>query len=566
MLVTNRENAKETSFNGRYVTVAKGNPTEVWFARMMELTARYEMEHYNAQRPLTIINWPPLDPMHHVSEASYAEELEVRRRRGENITEKAPLLLDDADVASVDIMKLAATAEFPAGLYASFHVYTYWPDFLPYDREYPKTKDAEGSNRYYGYLLDLKKHHKGMPLLVAEYGVPSSWGVAHVHPDGWHNGGFSEKEQAALLSRMSRNIYQSGSAGALVFAWIDEWWKCVADVTTNPFDQPPSRRPLWSNMLNPEEHFGLLGYRAAKRVPLLRGSEEDWKDAKVLSDRSKDGLGGGEVKRVLVTSDIAYLYVRLDLARDAAASIDGGARRYWVALNTLPDKAGIRKVPELNLTFASGANVLLDFSGDGDGRIRIASNYTPVQWTYSNLAASGRRPSIRPGASFSIADEGSFEEVVVEANQPRFGRDGTVFPPINVNRSRLRFGTADPASPRFSSLSAWNHDKQSGMIEIRIPWGLMYVVDPSSRSAMTGTDKSGKAVWAETPGIMISAGVMPRMSAGTGVARGAGSVVGPAELYSWSVWDEVNYTPYLKESYHALTKVFREISLKFEKQ
>lgn len=565
VLVTNRENPTETTFKGKYITVEDGNPTEVWFARMMEFTVGYEMDRYNAQRPLTIINWPPLDPMHHVTEASFAEELEVRRKRGENISGRAPDLLDDADVASVDIMKLHSTTAFPAGLFASYHVYTYWPDFLPYDPEYPKVRDREGSNRYYGYLLELKKHHQGMPLLVAEYGVPSSWGIAHVHPDGWHNGGFSEEAQADLLVRMSRNIYDSGSAGGLVFAWIDEWWKCVADVATNPFDQPPSRRPLWMNMFNPEEHFGLAGYRPVKRVPLLRGSDEDWVKATTLTDVKSSDRIPGQIRRVLAQVDTGYLYLRLDLEKSQAGTTGSNLRQYRIALNTLPGKAGIRRIPQLNVELSSGANFLVELESTGAGSIKIASNYTPLHWIYSDVAPGGKRPTTRAGATASIADTGLFEDIIVEANQPRFGRDGTVFPPINVNRSRLPMGTADPTSPAFSSLAAWHLDETKGMVEVRIPWALLYITDPSSRSAMTGTDKQAKPVWAETPGISVYATVVN--ASGTRPGSPAGELPSVAStLFTWSTWDEVEYTEYLKESYGALRKIFAELETEFGRQ
>jgi tetratricopeptide (TPR) repeat protein len=564
VLVTNRKNPSQTSFEGTYVRVKKGNPAEVWFAKMIELTARYEMDRYNSQRPLTIINWPPLDPMHHVTEASFAEELEVQRKRGENIGTVAPDLLDDADVAVVDVMNLQATPQFPAGLFASFHVYTYWPDFLPYDPEYPKVRDAQGSNRYYGYLLDLKKHHPGMPVLVAEYGVPTSWGIAHVHPDGWHNGGFSEQAQADLLTRMSRNIYDSGSAGGLVFAWIDEWWKCVADVATNPFDVPQSRRPLWSNMLNPEEHFGILGYLPSKRVPLLRGSDEDWRGATTLAEKPD-----GAIRRVRATSDSAYLYLRLDVA----GPIDWKQQQYWVALNTLPGKAGVRRLPG-GVEIESGANFILQLAGRDDANLRIASNYTPTQQVYSNVAASGKRPYTRESMSVGIIDIGTFEDMIVEANQPRFGRDGTVFPPINVNRSPLHFGTADPNVPGYSTLNGWRTEDAKGMIEVRIPWGLMYITDPSARNAMNGTDKQRRATWTETPGISVVAmALTPDSSAqrttvidslprGTDSAFAAKSI----PIYTWQKWDEVQFTPYLKESYRALQKIFGTLDAEFAKR
>jgi len=270
-LCTNKANPAKTGHRGRFVSLAGGNATETWFAEMADLAIQYELERYNVQRPLTVVNWPPLDPIPHVTEANYAEEVRIRRGRGEEVDEVLTRPPNDADAVALHIGKFTVTPEFRAGLFATYHVYSYWPDFMLYDPAYPLTRDEEGTNRYLGYLLNLKRHYPTMPVLIAEYGVPASWGVAHIHPEGWSNGGHSEKGQAELLVRMTRNIRNAGAAGGLVFEWQDEWWKRVSDDFTRPFMRPAWRKPLWLNQLDPEEHFGLLGYRPPAPVPLLRG-------------------------------------------------------------------------------------------------------------------------------------------------------------------------------------------------------------------------------------------------------------------------------------------------------
>ena len=51
-----------------------------------------------------------------------------------------------------------------------------------------------------------------MPLVVAEYGVPSSRGIAHLQSQGWHHGGHDETAMAAIDARMTREIRESGAA------------------------------------------------------------------------------------------------------------------------------------------------------------------------------------------------------------------------------------------------------------------------------------------------------------------------------------------------------------------
>src|SRR5205823_8746842 len=81
------------------------------------------------------------------------------------------------------------------------------------------------SSRYFGYLRALKQHHAGRPLLIAEYGVPSSRGVSHLQTDGLGHGGHDEHAMAEIDARLTREVRAAGAAGGVLFAWLDEWFK-----------------------------------------------------------------------------------------------------------------------------------------------------------------------------------------------------------------------------------------------------------------------------------------------------------------------------------------------------
>ncbi len=565
---------ERVQYQGRFVSITDGNPTEVWFAEMADRAVQYESERYNSQRPITVVNWPPLDPMHHVTESNYADELRIRRERGEDVDDVLTYPVNDADAVSLDIRKFFSSADFRAGLFAAFHVYPYWPDFLLYDPVYPQTRDREGTNRYLGYLLDLKKNHPNMPLFIAEYGVPTSWGIAHVHPDGWGNGGFSEKGQAEVLARMTRNIRDAGAAGGLVFAWQDEWWKRVSDDFTRPFVQPGERARLWLNQLDPEEFFGILGYRSPAPIPLLRGEPKDWEKAtKLISARSWGKSRPGALKTVYALSDAAFLYLRLDVAKGDGRekTFDWQRSQYWIALNGLPGAAGSRMVPELDFAIDTGATFLIRLTGPESSRISISQNYNPQMWRSKSGVPGGWRLVRRAGMQVALEDFSPFEELIIEANPPRYGRDGSVFPPVFVSRSALPYGTADPSSGEYSSnLSAWHADEAGGMIEVRIPWGLLYFMDPSSRLVMAGMDDRAEPLSRESPGVSVVA-MAVRVSSEGGESRrtlldslpavAAGRVSAAAvPVYTWRKWDRVQYVPYLKASYFALQKAFGQLA------
>ncbi len=83
----------------------------------------------------------------------------------------------------------------------------------------------EGPNSYSGYLNDLKNHYSAIPLVIGEFGVPSSWGSAHQSFSNMDHGGYSEVQQGEKNMRLMHNILDAGCAGGFMFSWMDEWFK-----------------------------------------------------------------------------------------------------------------------------------------------------------------------------------------------------------------------------------------------------------------------------------------------------------------------------------------------------
>jgi hypothetical protein len=567
--ITNASNPGRTSYQGRYISLPEGNPTEAWLARMCDLAVRYEVETYNAQRPLTVVNWPPLDPLTHPTESTYKQEIEIRAKLGERISEVVPRFMNDADVVSIDIRKFKTAPAFDAGLFALYHIYQHWPDFLLYEPSYAEAHDAEGPNRYLGYLQALKKVYPDFPLLVGEYGLSTSLGAAHLHPQGWNNGGLSERQQADLLVRFTQNIRDAGYAGGLVFEWQDEWFKHVADSFTAPLEKPWDRNPLWMNALDPEKNFGIVGYKPVFPVPRLCGEPADWQDAKAVYPLGAGGANPGgsasELRAVYAMSDFEFLYLRLDVQPTA---LDWGKWNYWIALNTLPGQSGSRVLPELQTRIESGANFLIDLSGASSSRILIAEDYNPS----GRFPIPGRPDQSRiwrkQGMNIELAESSAFEDILTEANPPRYVLDGRIFPPLNYDRSSLLFGTADPASPNYSSLALCHVDSGKGIIELRLPWGLLYFMDPSSLMVFGGTDAKYEPIPRPTQGISIAVFALRLPGPGERRPKALSSSLPPVRnnavaespaIYRWQGWNQVWVQPYFKQSYAALQQVFAKM-------
>ncbi len=147
----------------------------------------YENDNYKVQHPVTFSSWPPTDPLSHVTESNLEDESDLAGLSAET---RVDIFSSD----SVNITSKHFTTEpgFQAGLYASYHVYPYWPDFLNNEPRYKEYNDRFGPSSYYGYLAELKEYYNDRPLLIAEYGLPNGPLPVHIQPQGWNHGGLSE--------------------------------------------------------------------------------------------------------------------------------------------------------------------------------------------------------------------------------------------------------------------------------------------------------------------------------------------------------------------------------------
>jgi hypothetical protein len=232
VLTTNRNHTQQSFYNGKHFAISEAPATEVWWTQQLDFAVNYEKINYNTERPVSVSSWPTLDPIHHPAEPNR-----------------------DEDTASVDLAQIKII-NAPAGLFISYHAYPYYPDFVSNDTTYKKYSDNYGTNSYLGYLKDLKKHYSKFPLIIAEYGVPSSWGVAHYASSGMNHGGFDEVGQGETDMRILNTIKTANGGGGIQFSWIDEWFKRTW--ITDPFDF--LNRYLWHNITAAEQNFGLVKF------------------------------------------------------------------------------------------------------------------------------------------------------------------------------------------------------------------------------------------------------------------------------------------------------------------
>jgi hypothetical protein len=251
ILTSNLLNPGIDSYKGKHFSIYQSSASEAWITSMLDHCVFYEDSSYNTRRPVSNSSWPTLDPLEHPEEKH-----------------------TDEDTVSIDLSKIIREDEH-SDLFISYHAYPYYPDFVSLQSSYIPYYDVHGPNSYLGYLTELKSHYKDLPLIIAEYGVPSSWAIAHYATSGMNHGGFDEYEQGLNNIRLLHSIKNTGCGGGIQFAWIDEWFKRTW--ITDAVDYIAESRVLWHNIAAAEQNYGLVSFKrkAAKDTLMKYNAQTD---------------------------------------------------------------------------------------------------------------------------------------------------------------------------------------------------------------------------------------------------------------------------------------------------
>lgn len=563
-VTTNLRNPQLKNFSGKYLSISGGNATEVWLTERCDELVHYEVEKYNSQHPVAFVNWPPLDPIRHPSESRLVDELRIRTKQGEKLKPLGLGVQDDADVVSVDEEKVRPQPALESGYFGLFHAYPFWPDFVFIDPGYREAKDAQGLNSYWGYLQALKAHYQHTPIVIGEYGLSTSVGIAHFNPMGLNHGGLSETEQAQGLVRLTDNIQQSGFSGGIVFEWIDEWWK--HNWIAIDFEKPFERKALWHNEMDPEQFFGLIKF-VPTNPPLstpLNG------DALVPAGGGADAVsqapGPPRVRWVSASSDASALYLDLTLDLPASSDLDWSKGGYEIALNTCGTPCGSGLLPGLSgLHVAQGSNFVVRLGDDGPGELLIADSYNP----YRDVPVEGVRnltDIILPrNWQTRFQPDGKFEDLIVEANRRRYLPDGTLIPSKRYSRSILRHGDFDAFASDYDSLGEWYYDRENSRVRVRLPWGLLLVLDPSEGFIFNGTDDAATPVGMVSKNIQVTVvGFSPTGGSDRATQvvakRVSGGEIAEGWTMPWPVWSSLDVRAVPKKSYYVLASEFGKLT------
>ena len=227
-----------------------------------------------------------------------------------------------------------------------------------------------------------------------------------------------------------------------------------------------------------------------------------------------------DLRQVKLNSNEGYFYLLIETA-GAGDEPPWEDVSYAIAIDTYDRSRGVQKLADgWDVQLGSGAEFLLEINGPAAATLRVADGYDPI----------GNVPPVASPRKGS-----GFRNMTLTANRQRYTRDGTRIPEIVVDRGVLEAGSEDPAAADFSTLTDFSI--KDGAIEIRIPWGLLNVGDPSTRRVLHADPAGGQpGPHVVTDGFRVY--VLTRAGAAGKVSDSIPDTGKLAPLYRWPTWEE----------------------------
>ena len=507
---TNNQHPDKKDYDGEYLYTQTASPFEAFLCRVGDALIKHEAETYKFQVPLAFSNWITTDPLTHPNEPHF-----------------------DEDKATVNTENVKCR-NFGPGMFASYHIYPYYPDSLNYQEDYLEYTDDSGKvNTYEAYLEDLKLAHT-MPIIVAEFGIPTSRGMGHESVMGYNQGMVDETAQGAMLIDMLSSIENAKYAGGIVFTWQDEWFKRTWN---NVMLDIADRRPYWSNIQTTEQCFGLLAFDPGKEsmAAYVDGDVSEWRNTKPTVTTGQGKL--------YIKSDERYLYIMLD-----AGNYDFEKDTLLIPINTIADQGNL-KAAQYNAEFDTAADFLIYINGKDNSHIYVDRYYDAFNYYFLE---SKKLSDIKAEENAGVKNSGMFDimRLCYGYNLTVKGTNQVV-PDKAYETGKLRYGNGNPKAQEYKSLSDFYF--KNGKLEIRIPWQLLNVMDPSGKQQISDFRKTQ----------VISPQAYQSFDFGFAYRTGTESLkITLGGSYEYNGWNTPTWHERLKPAYYELQNYFKKFTEK----
>jgi hypothetical protein len=334
---------------------------------------------------------------------------------------------------------------------------------------------------------------------------------------------------------------------------MDEWFKknwAVID-----YEIPSDNTRLWHNVMDAEQNYGIMGMYAGESdaTPRLGGNPKRWRQLASVQTAPGGALGP---RRLRAGADESFYYLAVEIAPGRFAWDSFGIQ---LAFDTHQPKLGQHRLPQSNVRSEVGFEFLVDLVSPARATLGVTPDYNRHDSrvdpeTGDDFGRFARRPVISRNRG-----DARFDSLYVITNRARFGRDGTFYPATGFDRGRLVY-----APESETTLADWYLDEKAGLLELRIPWDLLNVTDPSSGTLLDDRATAGPFGTARMVDFKVGVVIYRKGDRPAVVGTLPGQVegvwrTGAFAAWRWAGWTEPRFHSRLKPVYDSLRQLWRAV-------
>lgn len=464
-------NRRAGRHEGQYVRSHEdASPTENWLAARLDELAT-QLAQRSVTVPLAVVNRPETDVLRHPrhspsaspSESGTGSQSASSTSPGTSTASGVPSGEASTAEAGADLRpgQIAATSEWPGGIFSYYDAPPYRPEFIATDPVFGATSDP-----YLTYLGELRSS-MGIPLLIGSFGVTSALGSGYPGTAERSQGDHNESEKFAIEANLVDVLARDGFAGGMLAHWHDDWSASTWNTASRARVAGRTKRPIIDHdPLTADQWGGVVALD-----PTRQGQ-------RVVHEAPEDGM-----QRVLIDHDASWLYLTLEFDGRITSPVEVGFNMFNDGGVRLPGGSGepihdvaLRTVPTMSTTYLMIRAILDPLQLDGVPLPVIPSS-GHMGWHMQRLLRS----------------TSNTEEAIADWNA-RTSRESGRERRERLTRLRyldvgdLKLGSFDPKASDYDSRATWNMSRESGsspaVLQYRLPWGLLGMLDPAHRRAL----------------------------------------------------------------------------------